>query len=109
MSAYRNRALLDTAHSVKACMNCAAYIEHGCDPAHSNQQTHGKGMSIKASDCYFAALGNPCGCHRWLDSGTGMDPTGRYTDSREDKQAMWRAAFDRTLLTLWEQGKVRVA
>jgi hypothetical protein len=28
---------------------------------------------------------------------------------REDKQAMWRAAFDRTLLTLWEKGMVKVA
>ena len=107
MANYRNRALLDCAHAIKGCLNCGAYVEHGCDPAHSNQQAHGKGVGIKAHDFMFAALCNQC--HKWLDSGMSPDPTGRYMGDREDKQAMWRAAFDRTLLTLWEKGMVRVA
>lgn len=98
MSGYRNRKLLDLAHSLHVCMHCGEWAESGLEPAHSNSQSHGKGMSIKAHDCYFAALCHKCHVH--LDQGPG---------SREDKQAMWRAAFDRTLLTLWEQGKVRVA
>ncbi len=107
MANFRSRSLLDCAHSIHACMNCAEYVESGCEPAHSNQQIHGKGQSIKASDCYFAALCHRC--HAWLDSGMSPDPTGRYMGDREDKQAMWRAAFDRTLLTLWEKGMVKVA
>lgn len=98
MSNYRNRALLDLAHSIHFCMHCAGHAPDGCEPAHANWSAYGKGMSIKAHDCYFAALCHRC--HAELDQG----PV-----SREDKQAMWRAAFDRTLLTLWEQGMVRVA
>lgn len=38
-----------------------------------------------------------------------MDPSGRYTDSREDKQAMWLAAHMKTMDFYWSQGWIKVA
>jgi hypothetical protein len=101
---YRNRNLLDLAHLLP-CQNCG-WENGGSEPAHSNSQKHGKGMSHKAHDCYFAALCNVC--HSWLDQGSGKDPTGLYSDDRADKQAMWRHAFDRTLLELWRRRLIEV-
>lgn len=87
------------------CQHCG---EHGMSvAAHSNQQEHGKGMGKKAHDLFIAFLCHRC--HTWLDQGMGMDPTGVYSDSREDKAEMWRRAHDRTLLALFRDGKVRVA
>jgi len=69
------------------------------EPAHSNWSEHGKGMSIKANDCYWAALCHRC--HTSLDQGADM--------SRQERKDMWRDAYDKTQLWLWENGKVRVA
>ncbi len=102
---YRNRALLDLAHrDDMECGNCGAVGP--CEPAHSNQQNHGKGASHKAHDVFFAALCHPC--HAWLDQGIGEDPTGVWAGNRSDKQMMWRRAFDRTLLLLWRRRLVCV-
>lgn len=89
------------------CMNCGA--DRGTTvSAHANSGEYGKGLGRKADDCFIAFLCDDS-CHRWLDQGTGMDPTGVYSDSREDKAEMWRRAHDRTLLALFRDGKVRVA
>lgn len=98
---YRNRALLDLAHRICECQNCGRYTE-GCEPAHSNEMAHGKGKSIKAHDCFFAALCHEC--HAWLDQGRGPDPSRRWSglDLRGDKMDMWRAACFKTLLLLWQ-------
>jgi hypothetical protein len=86
--AYRNRKLLDLAHSLP-CANCG--MGQASEPAHSNSQRHGKAISRKADDMFFAALCHTC--HGWLDQGSGKDPTGVWSDDRADKQAMWRAAL----------------
>lgn len=103
---FRNRRLLDLAHREDAeCGNCGS--EGPCEPAHSNMMQHGKGKSHKADDVFNAHLCHAC--HVWLDQGIGMDPTGTWTCDRADKQAMWRRAFDRTLLLMWRRGWIKVA
>ncbi len=100
---FRSRKLLDLARD-QPCANC------GCEDgttvaAHSNMSFHGKGMSIKAHDCFHAHL---ClRCHAWLDQGTGRDPTGIYFD--REKPLMFQRAMDTTTLRLWKSGKIKVA
>lgn len=66
--------------------------------AHSNWSRHGKGMSIKAHDCFIAFL---CArCHRELDQGSKL--------SKEERQEMWQAAHDRTMLHLWQTDRLQV-
>lgn len=102
---FESRKLLDLARDLP-CFHCGG--ERGTVvAAHSNAGEHGKGKSIKAHDCFIAFLGDRC--HRWLDQGTGMDPTGVFTDSREDKAMVMRRAHDATMLYLFKSGKVRVA
>jgi hypothetical protein len=86
------------------CMNCGA-DDGTIVAAHSNSGRHGKGMAHKAHDVFVAFLCDRC--HRWLDQGTGRDPTNTY-DAAE-KVEMWRHAHDATLLALFRDGKVKVA
>jgi len=95
---YRNRKLLDLAH----ISPCFAAFKHpctgwqGCDPAHSDQQKHGRGTSHKTGDHWHAAMCNPA--HRMLD-----------TFDRETKCAEWERAHIAYWDYLWREGKVRVA
>ncbi len=102
---FRSPILLRQARD-QSCVHCGA-DDGTIVAAHSNMPEHGKGQSIKANDCFIAHL---CGnCHRWLDQGSGMDPTGLYSDSREDKREMFRRAMDRTTLRLWQNKRIKVA
>lgn len=54
--------------------------------AHSNQARHGKGMGIKAHDCFVAFL---CAvCHAFVDFGQG---------TKDEKASVWGQAHDKTL------------
>ena len=57
--------------------------------AHSNELRHGKGMGIKAHDCFIAWACNSC--HAEIDQGK-MD--------KETKQYYWQRGFERTLLAM---------
>lgn len=104
MSNWRSPALLRLARG-QSCANCGA-DDGTIVAAHSNWSDHGKGMSIKASDCFSAHL--CAACHAWLDQGgKGRDPTGRYTVS--DKREMFDRARDATLLRLFQQGNLKVS
>ena len=93
---YRNKKLLDAARG-QPCMHCG--IEDGTTvAAHSNQAKHGKGMSIKAHDCFVAFL---CfRCHAQLDQGSKM--------LKAEKVEMWRNAYDKTMLHLWQTGRLQI-
>lgn len=93
---YRNRRLLDLAHRLP-CQCCGR--GQASEPAHSNQSKHGKGMSIKSHDVFFAALCHDC--HASLDQGSKL--------TREERQEMWQRAFEKTLLVLWERKLIQVA
>jgi len=92
---FRSRPLLDLAHHLP-CQWCGAGV--ASEPAHSNLQRHGKGMSIKAHDCYFAALCHDC--HSALDQGSRL--------SKQERMDMWQTAFERTLLELWRRNWLTV-
>ena len=103
MSNFRSPTLLRHARG-ESCTNCETEDDTTVS-AHSNWPDHGKGMSLKAHDCFIAFL---CfRCHSWLDQGSGMDPTGRYTVY--EKREMFDACRDKTLLRLFQQGKVKVS
>jgi hypothetical protein len=96
----RCRALLDAIKTLP----CQFQIENCCeggttsDPCHSNFSIHGKGGSLKAHDCFTAA---GCrSCHREVDQG--------HRFSREERIEMWRRAFEKTLLLLWQRGLLEV-
>lgn len=65
--------------------------------AHSNLLRHGKGRGIKAHDYFGAIL--CAGCHMWLDQGPA---------SREEKEAAFYVAFERTVAYLWQNGLIQV-
>lgn len=104
----RSRSLLNLAHRVHKCMNCGRWSEHGCEPAHENGISAGKGQSIKSHDHRHAALCHEC--HRFYDSGgTGMDPSGRFAPTWADKREMWQQAHAKTMDHYWSNEWLRVA
>jgi ferredoxin len=66
--------------------------------AHSNQLTHGKGMGIKAHDCFIAW--SCSSCHAEIDQGKM---------SKEDRNFYWQQGFERTLLAMLQLGILVVA
>ena len=94
---YRNRRLLDLAHS----MPCMAHFDHqctawhGCEPAHSDSQLFGRGHGHKSHDWAFASL-----CHNAHVELSTFD--------REAKQAEWLRAYIGTQSHLYENELVIV-
>lgn len=96
----RNRKLLDLAYELACTFRLPGICEGGFgEPAHSNRHIHGKGGSIKAHDCFFAAACRSC--HREIDQGKTM--------SREEKFAAWDRAHAETMVLLWQRGFLKVA
>jgi hypothetical protein len=98
---HRDRALLDLAHALHECMNCHRYIPEGLEPAHQNGIAAGKAQSIKSHDHRHCAICHVC--HAWYDSGSGLDPTGRFEGNRAGKAEMWSHAFFSTLDAYWQR------
>ena len=70
-----------------AALPCQLCFREGQTQAsHSNQSTHGKGRSIKASDEYTAALCQSC--HAEIDQGSKL--------TKEQRESMWNLAYERT-------------
>lgn len=67
-------------------------------PCHSDLQRHGRGIGHKSHDC-FAVPGCPP-CHAIFT---------REHLGRDGYIAVWIAAFERYIVWLWENGRVRVA
>lgn len=94
---YRSRKLLNLAKG-QCCQLCGAQ-DGTVVSAHSNQSRHGKGMSIKAHDCFVAWL---CmRCHAEIDQGGKL--------SREEKREWWQVAHEKTLLQMFSQGMLAVS
>lgn len=98
---FRSKRLLNAAHG----QQCMVKIPNVCNgnpdttvAAHSNQLTHGKGMGIKAHDCFIAWACSDC--HREIDQGKM---------NKEDKQYYWQQGFERTLLAMLQFGIIVVA
>jgi len=92
---FRSKRLLQ-AVSTLSCQNCG--MDGMTQAAHANWGVYGKGMGMKAHDCFVAAL---CvDCHRELDQGKNL--------SADQRQQMWEAAFRKTLVALFESGRLFV-
>lgn len=94
----RDRALLDCAYEFPC-----QYQLPGCEgttgePSHSNRQLHGKGMSIKAHDCFHVPGCRTC--HRAMDQGSWL--------TREEREQAFDLAFARYLPELFKRGLLKV-
>lgn len=98
---YRSKRLLDAARG----QQCTIQIPGICNgnpettvAAHSNSLRHGKGLGIKAHDCYVAWACSSC--HAEIDQGSKL--------SRQQKDDYWQAGFEKTILQKFLLGIVRV-
>jgi hypothetical protein len=90
---YRNKAFLRAVASLP-CQLCGK--ENETQAAHANWSEYGKGMALKAHDCYVAAL---CvSCHHNIDQGSKLN----YGERKE----LWEAAWRKTIRELFEQNLV---
>lgn len=67
---------------------------------HSNWQEHGKGVGLKAHDC-FGAMGCEA-CHSAVDQRT-------QRLEKDDRRYYWQRGFERTILYLWQNRLIRLA
>lgn len=69
--------------------------------AHSNLGRHGKGVGLKAHDCFgcFACSA----CHQWLDEGGR-----RHGYTREMRENQFLLAFEETIKHMWQNGMLTV-
>lgn len=95
---HRNRQLLDLAHGAPCFLNLAQTCgNYPSVPCHSDLQKHGRGVGHKSADAY-AVSGCP-DCHALFT---------RAHLGREGYYEVWRNAFERYTLWLWESGLIRV-
>ena len=94
---HRDKKLTQLARD-QACVNCGA--NDGTTVwAHANGAEFGKGMGIKAHDCYGMFL---CSiCHHQLDQGFAM--------TRDEKREFTYRNICKTHLKLWQEGLVKCA
>jgi len=96
---HRDRKLLDLAHRLHDCTIripgvCQGHSVEGLEPAHANWSRYGKGMGIKAHDCFHAAACHAC--HAEIDQGKRL--------SQEERIDYWQQGFERTLLIYHRNG-----
>ena len=93
---FRDVRLLHSARQLP-CQHCGR-DDRTVVAAHSNQLIHGKGMGIKAHDCFIAALCR--NCHMELDQGKSMD--------KQARKDFWQTAHDKTILELFRRNLIGV-
>ena len=92
---YRNKAFLRAVASL-SCQLCGK--EGETQAAHANWGEYGKGMAMKAHDCYSAAL---CvTCHSNIDQGSKL--------SYQERKELWEAAWRKTILVLCESSLIQI-
>lgn len=97
---FRSRQLLDLAYSFDCLLQIPGVCTGGTgEPCHANWPEHGKGMSMKAHDCY--AVPGCRACHMALDQGSQL--------SGEQRKDIWLRAFWKYLPMLWLRGRFAVA
>lgn len=94
---YRNKKILKAVRDFD-CQLCGKYGRGETVPAHANWSQYGKGMGVKAHDCYVAAVCNDC--HNLIDGRRGC-----LSDT--DKHEAWRRAWIKTILLLFQHGIVK--
>jgi hypothetical protein len=98
---FRSQRLLNQARGQSCTLNIPSVCNGNPETtvaAHSNQLRHGKGMGIKAHDCYIAwACSN---CHAEIDQGNKL--------SRQEKIEYWQIGFEKTILQMFLRGMIVV-
>lgn len=94
---YRSDALLRSAEG-QACTICG--VVGTTVAAHANSVALGKGMGIKAPDCFTAHLCQVC--HDLYDGRRGKL-------TKQEKEDLWMTAFLRTVKRWFDQGIVRAS
>lgn len=94
MSMYRSKKLLQAVSSLP-CQICG--IEGSTQAAHANWSWSGKGMGLKAHDCFVAAL---CQTHHYaIDQGKDL--------TKGEREELWTMAHRKTLLELFRRGLIQ--
>lgn len=91
---FRSKAWLKAVASL-SCQRCG--LDGQTQAAHANWGAYGKGMGMKAHDCFTAALCQHC--HFAIDQGARM--TG------EERREAWEDAFRKTLVQLVQSGLIK--
>ena len=96
---YRNRKLLDLAHDAPCFLDLGTVLcgRDAAVPCHSDMLRHGRGVGHKSSDVY-AIPGCPA-CHAVFT---------RARWGRSGYEAIWRDGFEKYVLWLWENEKIKV-
>lgn len=102
MAVYRNRRLLNLAHSINECQIglpdvCAGYSVDGCEPAHGPKSMLGGGGALKSDDVFAAGCH---ACHVEIDQGKRL--------SRDERQWFWLRGAARTWALLMKRGLLQV-
>jgi hypothetical protein len=100
---HRDRKLLDLAHEVEICQFklpgvCQIAAPDGCEPAHSNNLSDGKGTGIKSHD--YRHVASCHACHMEYDSGTKF--------SKVEKKALFEIGWINTIALYFMNGWIGV-
>jgi Protein of unknown function (DUF1364) len=99
---FRSRALLKLARGAPCLIAIPGICRGDQDSVvacHGNWSEHGKGVGLKAHDCFIAF--GCIDCHRAIDKQA-------YQLEPDDRRYYWQRGFERTILWLFENGKLRV-
>ena len=94
---HRDRALLDCAYDFPCLLQFDGCDGGNGEPAHANWPIFGKGMGMKAHDCFHVPACRSC--HVRLDQGSSLD--------REERRMAWLRAFADYLPMLFQRGHLR--
>jgi hypothetical protein len=88
----RDRQLLDLAYEFPCMLRFPGCVGGNGEPAHANWPMFGKGMGMKAHDCFHVPACRHC--HQLLDQGNTME--------REDRRMAWLRAYAEYAPKLWK-------
>lgn len=89
---YRDRNLLNLAYEFPCMLRFDGCQGGNGEPAHANWPLFGKGMGMKAHDCFHVPACRHC--HAMLDQGSQME--------REERRMAWLRAYAEYAPKLWK-------
>jgi len=98
---FRSPALLKLARGAPCLLQIPGICRGNAETVvacHGNWAEHGKGVGLKSHDCFIAFGCQEC--HSAID--------GRNKLEKDDRRYYWQRGFERTILYLFENGKLKV-
>jgi len=99
---FRSPALLKLARGAPCLLQIPGICRGNVETVvacHGNWAEHGKGVGLKAHDCFIAF-----GCE---DCHAAIDNRRQYLE-KDDRRYYWQRGFERTILWLFENSKLKV-